>query len=260
MGQTFVLSAVIVLLTIAPTRGQDDARIATDSMELRCNLQSGQLNLAFHGKPLLQNIEPGIGLPDVRIRKVAKTGEFVNALIGGPQLVVEGDEQTHAVRFEYRVTLLRSPPGAIFELILTNTADHDVTIPHAEPLRCAVSPPNPVTRVVSNGYIYYDPGKLIEFPGGKVKSIDSFWDAAFYMPQTKSTIVVGFLENRDAEGHILAALKESSAFSLTAQSRFHPNFTLKPGASISSGRVLVTLSTTPFDGLEFYAETSGKLQ
>src|SRR3954471_570807 len=107
MGRLILLSAVTVLLSIAPTRGQVDARVATDSMELRCDLHSGEMNLAFQGKPLLQHISPGIGLPAARIRKVVKIGELVDALVGGEQLVVEGDDEKHAVRFEYRVTLLK---------------------------------------------------------------------------------------------------------------------------------------------------------
>jgi hypothetical protein len=50
-----------------------------------------------------------------------------------------------------------------------------------------------------------------------------------------------------------------AAFNLTTRSLYSLHFVLKPGAGVSSGGVLVLVSADPFSGLEYYAETYGRL-
>src|SRR6185436_18341013 len=79
------------------------------------------------------------------------------------------------------------------------------------------------TKALTNGYIYYDPGHLLDFSPQATREFDSFWNAAFALPQTGQTLVVGFLENDGAEGHVVASFKQAAGaktgegFSLTAR-------------------------------------------
>jgi alpha-galactosidase len=77
---------------------------------------------------------------------------------------------------------------------------------------------------------------------------------------------VGYLENRDAEGLIVASRDPSrdwpvgsGAFNLAARSLYNRYFMVKPGASVSSGRLLFLLSADPFSALESFAETMGRV-
>ncbi|HTL28803.1 MAG TPA: alpha-galactosidase, partial [Tepidisphaeraceae bacterium] len=123
-----------------------------------------------------------------------------------------------------------------------------------------------VRKVLTNGYIYYDPGQLLDFSPEDSRRIDSFWDAAFHAPDLHQTLVAGYLECDRAEGRIVAdrdrqnqTSDHGGAFNLVVKSKLHDQFLLKPGNSISSGKVLLLVSNDGHDALEYYAETVGKL-
>ena len=122
-----------------------------------------------------------------------------------------------------------------------------------------------VHRVLRQGYLYSDPGKLLTSPGrGGV--ISAAPGMPLYMPASQETLVVGYLENRDAEGQILASWdmarvwrQGQPAFDLTARSLYHRAFVLPPGRARQSSRCLILLAPDPFIGLEEYAALCGRL-
>jgi len=52
----------------------------------------------------------------------------------------------------------------------------------------------------------------------------------------------------------------SEAFDLIARASYNGYFVIRPGASVSTGRVLFEVAADPFEGLETYAQTCGRLQ
>jgi len=197
--------------------------------------------------------------------------------IEGDRLVVACIDAARSLNLEHRVTLLRDRPGAIFEIILTNTSKKDLLIRQAEPLRallderagCFFGAEYQYTRVrkaLTHGYLYYDPGELLDFGWRAHRDFTSYWNAAFHIPDSQETLVVGFLENRQAEGQIAAGWDMTrewndgrSAFNLSARALYNRYFVVPPGSSVSSGKLLLLLSPEPFSGLEYYAETYGRL-
>ncbi len=195
----------------------------------------------------------------------------------GNVLSIPLEDRKRGLECTWQITLLKDRPGAVFELIVTNHSKTDVPIPSMEPLRAlrdeesgcffgVDGETSHVTKALTNGYIYYDPGKLLDFSTSRTTDFDSFWNAAFYSPSPRGSLVVGHLDNDRAEGHVLAGRPKSDqkssakgAFSLTVQSRFQEAFILRPGDSISSGRVLFLVSEDPHAALEFYAERAGRL-
>jgi hypothetical protein len=101
-----------------------------------------------------------------------------------------------------------SPGCSIIELLATNKSDREINLTQMEPLRClkreGVGFPFAAGKCLTNGYIYYDSGSLIDFAPGKAAAVESFWNAAFYRADPRSVVVVGYLNNDRAEGRIVA--------------------------------------------------------
>lgn len=197
--------------------------------------------------------------------------------LAGPQLRVWCHDSQRHVDLEASITLLQDRPGAVFVLTLTNVAPHPIVVPYAEPLRALLDERSGcffgaggiysrVHRVLRQGYLYSDPGAVLDLAWQGRREVTSWWHTAFHVPSSQETLVVGYLDNRDAEGQIVAAWDMSrvwhrgqAAFDLTARSLFHRAFLLPPGRSISSGPCLLLLAPEPYAGLEEYAALCGRL-
>ena len=160
-----------------------------------------------------------------------------------------------------------------------NVSSEEIRILRSEPLRVltaegggclfgATGPPgfNRVRKALTNGRIYYDPGRLVDFSPAGPGEMESSWNIAFFCPETRETMVAGYLENREAEGTIRAGWCPAAAeplgraaFNLAAHSQYNSYYVLKPGSRTSSGRLLVLFTNDPHDGLETYARLSGQL-
>jgi hypothetical protein len=197
--------------------------------------------------------------------------------IAGTQLVMSCRDTRQQVDLEWRFTLLHDRPGALLELVLTNVSPYDLVLQATEPLRALLDERagcffgaervhSRVHRVLRHGYLYADPGDVIDIAWQGRREVTSHWNIAFYIPATQATLVVGYLDNRQAEGHILAEWDMSRvwhrglpAFDLTARSLYHRAFVVPPGCRVSSGCCLVLLAPDPYTGLEDYAAMYGRL-
>jgi hypothetical protein len=178
---------------------------------------------------------------------------------------------------ELRIMPLNDGDGAIIEAIATNRSNQDLNVRQLRPIDASLDHAGGcffgskggtscVQKVLTNGYIYYDPGQLLEFSPEDSRRIDSYWDAAFHAPDLHQTLVVGYLECDRVEGHIIAdrdrrdlANDHSGAFNLSAVSKLHEQFMLNPGDSISSGKVMLLVTNDGHAALERYAQTAGEL-
>src|SRR5262249_54259741 len=122
-----------------------------------------------------------------------------------------------------------------------------------------------VHRVLRQGYLYSDPGEVVHLAWQGRRDVTSWWHAAFHIPRSQETLLVGYIDNEDAEGQILAARdmtrlwqRGQPAFDLTARSLYQRWFSVPPGRSVSSGPCLVLLTAEPYSGLESYAELCGR--
>ena len=244
---------------------------------LAYDVSRGQASLYLaQTNPLLLNATAAAVFPrgmalasDGNYSRRTRTTTCRDAGIEGEQLVVTCTDLTKNLDLQISIILLRDQPGAIFELVLTNVSPKEVLIRNAEPLRalldenagCLFSARN----VLTNGYMHNFPGELLDLNGPDLEFV-SFWNVAFYASHPQGALVVGFVENRQGEGQVAAGwemtqtpLGGHKTFSLTGRSRFSRYFTLRPGASVSSGRLLLLRADDPFSGLEYYAETYGRM-
>lgn len=261
------------------------ACLESSYLSLEYNLDSGRAGLTMAPSiPLLLNATAGVILSDRVIltadarylRHSALTAATIPG-VAGDQLVVSCHDTHRQVDLESRFTLLDDRPGVLFELALTNVSPHTLILHATEPLRALLDEHagcffgvarvfSRVHRVLRHGYLYSDPGEVIDTTWQGRREITSHWNTAFYIPTTQETLVVGYLDNQAAEGLILARWDLSRvwhhgqpAFDLTARSLYHRAFVVPPGRSISSGRCLLLLAPEPYTGLEEYAAMYGRL-
>lgn len=278
---------VLVLAGLCAPRGLADQGMQTikqGSLTASFDGQTGRLNLSGEqGRLLWQATAAAVGpgnqlmsLAEGRYQRECEAGSCDEPLLAGPQLRAQGKDTQGKLDLEWRVTLLKDTPAAVFEIVVTNSSSEPLQLLRSEPLRLSLNEQagcffgatnngSSVRKALTNGRMYYDPGKLFDFSTTGPGEIHSHFDIAFHCPDTRATMVAGFLENREAEGtfsagwHPAGAEEMLGAFNLTARAEYNDFYVLKPGASTSSGRLLVMFADDPYAGLETYARLSGLL-
>ncbi len=236
------------------------------------------------GRLLLANANAAVAFPDAMLpaddaRFVRESREVASPepMLPGTCLEITGKDREGRLDLLWRVTALSDRPGVVFELLVTNTSDERIQVRHSEPLRlladegggCGFGSQGTGSRVrkaLTHGRIYYDPGQLVDFTPDGPGELYSHFNVAFFAPHQPETLVVGYLENRQAEGLLSAGWIPSGAdpqergrFNLVAQSQYNDYFVIEPGRTVSSGRLLVLYGGNPFDTLETYTRLSGRL-
>lgn len=276
---------VIALVATARAGEPSDGKgvVASAHLRLQYDLRTGRADISLpDGTALLRGVTAAAGFPrgatlaaDAAYTRRHRVAECREPAIAGQQLIVACTDAGRKLNLEHRITLLHDQPGAVFELVLTNVSNSDVELCHSEPVRALIQEGAgslfdgqswySTTKVLTNGYMYYDPGQVLDAWAYGHRDFTSWWTAAFCR-RDRHTMVVGYLENRQAEGQIVAGWDfarnrptRSAAMNLTARSLYNRAFALKPGCSISSGRVMLLLSANPFDALESYADACGRV-
>jgi len=265
--------------------GPERLQMASAFLQLEYDLESGRVSLyTAPSRPLVWSATAGVALAqghvlacDPQYIRQGRIAAGLDADLRGPQLLVQCRDAHRHVDLEWRMTLLHDRPGAVFELRLTNVSPRPVVVPYAEPLRALLDDRSGcffgtagiysrVHRVLRQGYLYSDPGEVLDLAWQGRREVSSFWHTALYMPTSQETLVVGYLDSQDTEGQILAAWdmarvwhRGQPAFDLTARSLYHRSFMVPPGRSVSSGRCLVLVAPEPHAGLEYYAALCGRL-
>ncbi|HOW72246.1 MAG TPA: alpha-galactosidase [Phycisphaerae bacterium] len=265
---------------------EDRVRLISGDMSLEWDLRVGQFDLfGRDGGPLLRNATSAVmsssGAVLTSDARYARSSAIVGSgdpVVGGRCLVVTCRDQERMLDLELRITLLGGRQGAVLELLFTNVSKEDVLVPFCEPLRAATDEgggclfgahegASLVDAMLTNGWIYYDSGQLLAFsPATSDEEVISHWNAAFHVPTTQATLVVGYLDNSRAEGVIAASWVPAgtteavrAAFNLAARSLYNGYFVVKPGFTVSSGRLLFLVSPDRFNGLETYADLVRRL-
>ncbi len=266
----------------APT-SSGTARLDGKFHHLEFDLGAGRFNLRpTKGPPLLLQATAAVGVgaetilvADARYSRSSQTRTSETPGVAGPTLVVSCKDSMGQLNLELSITLLNDRPGAVFELSATNVSEAPISIPHIEALRAVFSEEAglgfgtfnfPIARILTNGYMYYDPGTLLDSMAYAHRDITSWWNIAVHMPKSKESLIVGHLDNRTTEGQIITGWDSfrgtpmtQATMNLTARGLTHQRFTLKPGATLKSGRVLLLKSNDPFASLEDYATTCGQV-
>ncbi len=244
-----------------------NARIETSSLAVEFDLAAGQFSAwRIPDQPLLERAvvlaDTSLGTrrsSDAAYSRTFAITRIVDKLGPGQQLALTCRDGNRQLDLEIRLTLYDNRNALAIETLAKNASNSDLFLPKLEPVRARLDDgaacrwPG-VRKLLTNGKMYYDPGRVLDFtPGTEHRG---FWDTAFYSGDGQPGLVVGYLGNSTAIGEITSTADSDTAasgrFTLTAISTYQKEFTLRPGVAITSDRVLFQIAPDPFIALESY--------
>jgi Melibiase len=207
-------------------------------------------------------------LSDPLYKRSASTARVNNTIGAGQQLTLAADSGKEA-ELELRLTLYDDLDALFVEIAVRNRSTSPLPISRLEPARAKMDELGALLwsadRVLTNGYIYYDPGEVQDFVFTSRRTLESFWNIALHDSGSRETLVIGSIENIRTDTKV-AVMREPIAvwdrsihgLSLTVTSALNRTFELPPGESIASGKIMFHADTDPFHALEQYASTYAK--
>ena len=181
----------------------------------------------------------------------------------GSQLVVQSTDREQRLDFETRVSVYDAQPMLFVELRCRNTSSKPVVVESLEPL-CATAETGGslywpgVTKVLTNGPMYYDPGRVTQLPKTATGALRSWWNVGFFRGYDQEGLTCGYVDNQSALGQVSVSAGSLNEIELTAESVLAKGFELAPGQAIDSGRFMLSLAPDPYSALERYAEAMGR--
>lgn len=223
-----------------------------------------------NGAPLLSGAaarattgEARRGTAEAAYQHQIETTRFEDRLGAGRQLVVRSADGERQLDFELRVALYPGREAVFVEALCRNASSRPVTLRSIEPLcvlpeeEGAIHWPG-VTKILTNGPMYYDPGKVLEF-SLPAKATRSWWNIGFFSGYDREGLVCGYVQNTTALGQVMARPAPEGKIGLTAESVLAREFLLQPGQRVSSNRFMINLAPDPYTALETYAQVMGTL-
>ena len=270
------IASPLTLAGVSEERVTRPVSLASRYLKATYDLEGGTASLYYQrgGAPLLLNATAAAVFPrgevlasDTNYERTARTGFADAPGIEGEHLAITCRDKRSQIDLQCRLTLLRDRPGAVFELVATNVSGRDIVLRRTEPLRALLDENAGcyfgARQALTHGYMHHDPGALLEL-GRPFREFTSHWNATLY--RHPATLILGHLDNTDAEGQIWGEGQMTRGgptaqvgLGLAARSQYGRHFVLRPGAAVSSGRVMLLSAEEPFGALEYYAGTCGRL-
>lgn len=199
---------------------------------------------------------------DTRYERTVEATPVKDRLGSGQQLRATCIDGQGRLDFSIQVTVYENRNAAVLEVTCRNTSsDTPLVMGAMEPLRAVADADGwcawpGMTRVLTNGRMYYDPGKVAEFTPGE--PLESWWNVGLHAGDRRPGMALGYLENNHAMGqlHLVrdANITNPDAFSLVVTSGYQRDFTLRPGDSVSSDRFVFCTAEDSYTALEDYAQ------
>ena len=208
-------------------------------------------------------------LSNPRYNRSASAARINDAIGAGHQLVLAGADTRKEADLELRLAIYDDLDALFAEIAVRNPSAKPLPVSRLEPVRAQMDELGALLwnadRILTNGYIYYDPGEMQDYVFTSRRSFESFWNIALHDSESRRTLVIGSIENIRADTKV-AVMREPVAvwdrsirgLSLTVTCALNRTFELPPGALVASGKVMVHADEGPFRALEQYASTYAK--
>jgi alpha-galactosidase len=197
-------------------------------------------------------------------RRTVDTAPVRDRLGEGRQLVARCADGERRLDFEVRAALYEGRQSVLVEVLCRNVSSQPIVVESVEPL-CATAETGGalhwpgVTKILTNGPMYYDPGKVADFASPGPSLLRSWWNIGLFRGYQSEGIACGYVENQTALGQVVARRDGRDAIGLVAESVLAKGFELQPGRAISSGRFFLNIGPDPYSALETYAEAMGRI-
>ena len=198
-----------------------------------------------------------------------ETSEFQDRLGSGRRMSVVSRDPQKLLDLRVDVVLYDRRPTATIEVRCTNVSSRDVVVTSLEPIRVLASEGGAlrvpgVSACLTNGEMFYDAGTVHVFAPGSIEPshpmVASWWNIGLFSGYDREGVVLGYLENTQALGVVLAARTADNEISFLGESVYAPPITLSSGRSIDSNRFVLNVAASPFAALEQYADAVGAAQ
>ena len=249
------------------------AEISNRHLRARFETNSGRVQAWLsNGKPLLFNATVRAVGPswtcnssDPGLWRVAHTENVQVALGSGTKIVGECTDPQRNLTLGVEISLYDNRNALVLESWCRNRSNVQLLLRTLEPIRALPAEQglcewDYLGKALSNGFIYYDPGKVEEFFKNRFYSRKSMWNMGFASGDTDPGLTVGFVENDYAIGRVEAGAvtyQQRKGMSLIGEAALNDEFVVKPGQAARSGRFVLQMGATPFAALESYAQAVG---
>jgi hypothetical protein len=209
---------------------------------------------------------------EAEYRRTCTIGSIEDGLGKGRQITARCVDHRKQVDFEVTVSLYDRRNAAIIEVVCRNASRKDIGIMRIEPIRAVLEEDAycgwaDASKALTNGYMYPDPGRVEELGQSNRHAITSMWNMGFYRGVQEEGLVVGYLDSKVATGRISAMYdrtvipaRSHGGMSLIAESIYNSGHLVRPGASVTSGRLIFNIGPDPFGALENYAQAIADAQ
>ena len=266
------LPVVFPVLLGADGTPRPAAQMENDFLAVAFDLDTGRLRCwRKDGSTLLDgSVARAIGPGETRhtdepaYRRSLDTAKVRDALGDGRRLTLRCADGQGQLDFEIHATLYDGRSALLIEAEVRNGGTRSITLESLEPVSAepetggALHWPG-VTKVLTNGPMYYNPGKVTELPPPPAGALRSWWNLGFFRGYDQEGLVCGYLDNQGALGQVIAQRGNAGAIGLRAESVLAKGFELQPGRTVRSGRFTLTLAPNPYAALEDYAAAMGRL-
>jgi hypothetical protein len=204
----------------------------------------------------------------------------------GRRLNVVSRDPEKLLDLRVEITLYDRRPMVTIETRCTNVSSRDVVVTSLEPIRVLASEGGTlrvpgVASCITNGEMYYDAGRIHAFaaeppPGSRPPmkgvrltnesiapphpTVAGWWNIGLFSGYDREGVVLGYLENTQTLGLVLAARTAQNEIAFLSESVYAPPITLRPGRSIGSNRFMLNVAASPYAALEDYADAVGTVQ
>lgn len=197
-------------------------------------------------------------------RRIVETRRVRDLLGEGQQLVARCTDAQRELDFELRVTLHERRQSVLIEAVAHNTGPQGIVVRSLQPI-CGTGESGgtvhwpQAARLLTNGPMYYDAGKVTDFSAASPTVLSSWWNVGVFSGYGREGLACGYVQNHSALGQMRVRREGEGQFSLTAESVLAQGFLLAPGQTVSSGPFMLTIGEDAYAALEVYAGAMGAL-
>ncbi len=273
-GMTAAGASLPLLFQSARTSASTDgpsAQVENEFMALAFDVDTGRLRVwrkdggtLIEGASVRVNLGQGQRSITERAYRHDVEGSRLSDRLGdGRRLTVRCTDSDRQLDVEIRVDLYTGRPAVLIEAECQNVSARSITVKRVEPLYAPAEAGgllwSGVLKVLTNGPMYYDAGKVTELAPAGSSGLRSWWNVGFFRGYDKEGLVCGYVENQTSLGQIQLTPGGAGAVGLTAESILAEGFELQPRQTIRSGRFMIQLAPDPYAALEAYAEAMGRI-
>lgn len=197
-------------------------------------------------------------------RHTIRTGKVSDIFGEGMRLMIRYSGSEQKIAFNKIITLYDNLHSVFLEAECINLSTNPIILKEINPVYGENETDgnlhwNRTSKMITNGPMYYDPGKVYDFSDVINSAKQSWWNIGLFSGYDSEGLAVGAIENLTAQGKISVQNIDGDSIRLAAHSILADGFVLGPGKSVRSNRFVLNIGRNPYEALEGYADYIGKL-